>query len=207
MFKKRVLIIEDDTDLRSCFELIVNSSDNFVVSESFSSAELAIKSLKKRKPDIVLVDLELPGISGIEAIKKIKEESPKSECIIVTVYDDSEMVFQGLKAGASGYIIKSSNFLEIIRALEEISSGGAPMTPQIARMVIDNMHMNPNSPLSVRETEVLRLTAEGKSYSEISSELFISKATTRSHTRNIYAKLNVNTKSQAIELAKKDKLI
>lgn len=120
---------------------------------------------------------------------------------------DSEMVFQGLRAGAAGYIIKSANFLEIIRALEEISSGGAPMSHQIARMVIDNMHVNPNSPLSARETEVLQLIAEGKSYSEISSDLFISKATTRSHTRNIYVKLNVNSKSQALDIAKKDKLI
>lgn len=207
MFKKRVIIIEDDADLRYSFKLIVNGSERFVVEETYSDAEMAIKSLNKMRPDIALVDLELPGINGIEAIKQIKDKSPKTECIIVTVYEDSDLVFQGLKAGAAGYIIKNSNFLEILRALDEISSGGAPMSPQIARMVIDNLHVNPNSPLSARETEVLKLIAEGKSYTQISSDLFISKETARSHIRNIYFKLNVNSKSEALERAKKDRLI
>jgi DNA-binding NarL/FixJ family response regulator len=154
-----------------------------------------------------MVDLELPGINGIEAISQIKEKSPKTECVIVTVYEDSELVFKGLKAGASGYIIKNANYLEIISALEEITKGGAPMSSQIARMVIQNFHVNPNSPLSSRETEVLKLIAEGKSYTQISEELFISKETARSHIKNIYVKLNVNSKSEAIDRARKDHLI
>jgi DNA-binding NarL/FixJ family response regulator len=207
MFKKQVVIIEDDADLRFSFKLIINGSDRFVVYKTYSDAELAIKEISKVQPDIVMIDLELPGINGIEAIRQIKEKTPKAECIIVTVYEDSEMVFKGLKAGASGYIIKNSNYQDIISALEEIDKGGAPMSTQIARMVIQNFHVNPNSPLSPRETEVLRLVAEGKSYSQISDDLFISRETARSHIKNIYMKLNVNSKSEAIYKAKKDHLI
>ncbi|GAB3340395.1 response regulator transcription factor [Marivirga atlantica] len=207
MFKKKVIIIEDQEDLRDSFELIINGSSSFFVSKTYPDGESAIKEITKSKPDIAMVDLELPGINGIEAISQIKEKSPKTECVIVTVYEDSELVFKGLKAGASGYIIKNANYLEIISALEEITKGGAPMSSQIARMVIQNFHVNPNSPLSSRETEVLKLIAEGKSYTQISEELFISKETARSHIKNIYVKLNVNSKSEAIDRARKDHLI
>jgi len=157
MFKKKIIIIEDQEDLRYSFELIINGSDQFFVHRTYENAEDAIKEIQKTKPDIAMVDLELPGINGIEAIKQIKDLNPKTECVIVTVYEDSDLVFEGLKAGASGYIIKNANYLEIIRALEEISRGGAPMSSQIARMVIQNFHVNPNSPLSPRETDVIKL--------------------------------------------------
>jgi len=207
MFKRRVIIIEDEEDLRYSFELIINGAENFFVSKTYGDAESAIKDIHKTQPDIAMVDLELPGINGIEAIGQLKTKSPKTECIIVTAYDDSKLVFEGLKAGASGYIIKDANYLEIMRALEEVARGGAPMSSQIARMVIQNFHVNPNSPLTKRETEVLKLVAEGKSYTQISEELFISKETSRSHVKNIYSKLNVNSKSEAISIAKKDHLI
>lgn len=207
MFKKKVIVIEDQEELRYSFELIINGSDKFFVHRTYENAEDALKEIHKSQPDIAMVDLELPGINGIEAIKLIKEKSPKTECVIVTVYEDSELVFEGLKAGAGGYIIKNANYIEIIQALEEVGKGGAPMSSQIARMVIQNFHVNPNSPLSSRETDVLKLIAEGKSYTQISEELFISKETARSHIKNIYLKLNVNSKSEAISKAKKDHLI
>jgi DNA-binding NarL/FixJ family response regulator len=207
MFKKKVIIIEDQEELRYSFELIINGSDQFFVHKTYADGEEAVKEIQRTQPDIAMVDLELPGMNGIEAIKHIKDKSPKTECVIVTVYEDSDLVFEGLKAGAVGYIIKNANYLEIIRALEEISKGGAPMSSQIARMVIQNMHVNPNSPLTARETDVLKLIAEGKSYTQISEELFISKETARSHIKNIYVKLNVNSKSEAISKARKDHLI
>ncbi|QCK16779.1 response regulator transcription factor [Mangrovivirga cuniculi] len=207
MFKKKIIIIEDQQDLRESFEVIINGSDKFFVQNTYPDAEKALKDVKKVNPDIAMVDLELPGMNGIEAIKHIKEKSPKTECVIVTVYEDSDLVFEGLKAGAVGYIIKNANYLEIISALEELVRGGSPMSSQIARMVIQNFHINPNSPLSSRETDVLKLIAEGKSYTQISEELFISKETARSHIKNIYVKLNVNSKSEAISKARKDHLI
>ena len=207
MFKKKVIIIEDQKDLRYSVELIINGSENFFVSRTYANAESAIADIQKSQPDIALVDLELPGINGIEAIRAIKDKSHKTECVIFSVYDDSKLVFEGLKAGASGYIVKNANYLEIIRALDEVSRGGAPMSSQIARMIVNNFHINPNSPLSNRETEVLKLIAEGKSYTQISEELFISKETARSHIKNIYLKLEVNSKSEAISKAKNDHLI
>jgi len=205
--KKRVLIIEDDAEIRNSFVMIVNSSQKFGVVNAYGNCEDAIKHLGQDKPDYVLMDIELPGMNGIQGTKIVKDKSPNSEIIIVTVYEDNELVFEALKAGATGYITKSSNHLELLSALEEISKGGAPMSSKIARLVIDNFHINPNSPLTKRETEILQLISEGKTYTQISEELFISKETSKTHIKNIYSKLQVNSKSQALAKAAQEKLI
>jgi DNA-binding NarL/FixJ family response regulator len=206
-FKKRVMIVEDDQEIRNSFNLIVNSSQKFMVVSAYGSCEDAIDNLNRDKPEIVLMDIELPGINGIHGTKVIKDKSPHTDIIMVTVYEDSELVFEALKAGASGYITKSANYMELLSALEEIMKGGAPMSSRIARMVIDNFHVNPNSPLTKRETEILQLISEGKTYTQISEELFISKETAKTHIKNIYSKLQVNSKSEAIAKANLEKLI
>lgn len=206
--KKRVLIVEDDKEIRNSFIVIVNSSSQFNVINGYGSCEEAIKHLHTDKPDIVLMDIELPGgMNGIKGAKIIKDKWPTADIIMVTVYEDSDMVFEALKSGASGYITKSANYRELLTALEEISKGGAPMSSKIARMVIDNFHVNPNSPLTKRETEILQLISEGKTYTQISEQLFISKETSKTHIKNIYAKLQVNCKSEAIAKANSEKLI
>ncbi|HNP07294.1 MAG TPA: response regulator transcription factor [Cyclobacteriaceae bacterium] len=206
--KKRVLIIEDDPEIRSSFTMIVDSSQKFTVVNGYSNCEDAIKHLHSDKPDIVLMDVELAGgMNGIKGTKIIKEKSPSSDIIMVTVYEDSEMVYEALKSGASGYITKSANYMELLSALDEITKGGAPMSSKIARMVIDNFHLNPNTPLTKRETEILQLISEGKTYTQISEELFISKETSKTHIKNIYSKLQVRSKSEAIAKANQDKLI
>ena len=200
--KKRVLIVEDDPEIRSSFTMIVDSSQKFTVVNGYGNCEDAIKHLHTDKPDIVLMDVELPGgMNGIKGTKIIKEKSPDADIIMVTVYEDSEMVYEALKSGASGYITKSANYMELLSALDEITRGGAPMSSKIARMVIDNFHLNPNSPLTKRETEILQLIAEGKTYTQISEELFISKETSKTHIKNIYSKLQVRSKSEAIAKA------
>jgi DNA-binding NarL/FixJ family response regulator len=206
-FKKRVMIVEDDQEIRNSFSLIVNSSQRFMVVGAYGNCEDAIASLNRDKPEIVLMDIELPGMNGIKGTQIIKEKLPNSEVIMVTVYEDSELVFEALKAGASGYITKSANYMELLSALEEIIRGGAPMSSRIARMVIDNYHINPNSPLTKRETTILQLISEGKTYTQISEELFISKETAKTHIKNIYSKLQVNSKSEAIAKANVEKLI
>ena len=207
-FKKRVLIVEDDPEIRNSFSLIVNSSQKFYVVNAYGSCEEAIKQLNNDRPDIVLMDIELPGgMNGIQGTKVIKDKHPHAEIIMVTVYEDSELVFEALKSGAAGYITKSANYLELLTALEEIIKGGAPMSSKIARLVIDNFHVNPNSPLTKRETEILQLIAEGKTYTQISEELFISKETSKTHIKNIYSKLQVKSKSEAIAKANLEKLI
>jgi DNA-binding NarL/FixJ family response regulator len=206
-FKKRVVIIEDDVEIRNSYELIVNSSPKFFVLNTYDNCEGAIKQIHNDRPDIVLMDVELSGMSGIAGTKVIKDKIPHAEIIIISVYDNSEMVFEALRSGASGYITKSSNYIELLAALDEITKGGAPMSTKIARLVIDTFHINPNSPLSKRETQILQLISEGKTYTQISEELFISKDTAKSHIRNIYSKLQVNNKSEALAKATSDKLI
>lgn len=207
-FKKRVLIVEDDPEIRNSFSLIVNSSQKFYVASAYATCEEAIKHMNSDRPDIVLMDIELPGgMNGIQGTKIIKEKHPHADIIMVTVYEDNELVFEALKSGASGYITKSANYLELLSALEEIVKGGAPMSSKIARLVIDNFHVNPNSPLTKRETEILQLISEGKTYTQISEELFISKETSKTHIKNIYSKLQVKSKSEAIAKANLEKLI
>lgn len=206
-FKKRVVIVEDDLEIKSAFTLIVNSSPKFIVANAYSNCEEAIRALNMDKPEIVLMDIELPGMSGIEGTRIIHEKMPHTQIIMVSVYEDSELVFDALRAGASGYITKSANYMELLSALEEIVKGGAPMSSRVARMVISNFHVNPITPLSKRETEILQLVAEGKTYTQISEELFISKETAKTHIRNIYSKLQVNRKSEAIAKANLERLI
>lgn len=206
-FKKRVMIVEDDPEIRNSFSLIVNSSQKFYVVSAYGRCEDAIENLHRDKAEIVLMDIELPGMNGIQGTRVIKDKMPSMDIVMVSVYEDSELVFEALKAGASGYITKSANYVELLSALEEIVKGGAPMSSRIARMVIANFHVNPNSPLTKRETEILQLISEGKTYTQISEELFISKETSKTHIKNIYSKLQVNSKSEAIARATQDKLI
>ncbi len=207
-FRKRVLLVEDDQEIRNSFTLIVNSSPKYFVVNGYGNCEEAIKWLHNDKPDIVLMDIELPGgMNGIQGTKIIKEKMPHTNIIMVTIYEDSDLVFEALKSGASGYITKSANYLELLSALDEIYKGGAPMSSKIARMVIDNFHVNPNSPLTKRETEILQLISEGKTYTQISEELFISKETSKTHIKNIYSKLQVKCKSEALAKASLEKLI
>lgn len=206
-FSKKVFIVEDDKDLRSSFTHIVNNADKFIVIGSYATAEDAINDIPRKKPEIILMDIQMPGMNGVEATEVIKEKYPHIEIVMVTVYEDNELVFNALKAGASGYITKSANYLELLTALEEIVKGGAPMSTKIARLVIHNFHLNPDSPLTKREKEILRMIADGKTYSQISDELFICKETAKTHTRNIYTKLHVNKKSDAIAKAQEQRLI
>ena len=156
-FKKRVAIVEDDRVLLESYTHIVNSSDKFIVVGSYSSAEAAIQELARKKVEVVLMDIELPNQNGIQATEIIKEKYPQIDVVMVTVYEDNELVFNALKAGASGYITKSANYIELLNALDEIARGGAPMSTKIAKMVIRNFHLNTKTPLTLRETEVLSL--------------------------------------------------
>lgn len=206
-FRKRVVIIEDDADLANGFSLIINSSDKFQVIRTYNNCEDAVKALKYDKPDVVLMDIQLPGMNGLKGTQAIKAYSHAIEVVIVTVYEDSEFVFEALKAGASGYITKSANYTELLSALEEIVKGGAPMSSRIARMVIENFRVNPDSPLSRRESEIIQLISQGKTYTQIADQLHISKETAKTHIRNIYQKLQVNSKSEALARAAQNRLI
>ncbi|MGK7396717.1 MAG: response regulator [Candidatus Cyclobacteriaceae bacterium M3_2C_046] len=203
----RIVIVEDNEIVKDGFELLIDSMSHNKVVGSYLNCEDAIKNLNHDKPDLILMDLELPGMHGLQGIKHIKKILPQVNILVITVHENSELVFESLCSGACGYITKSTNYHRLLDAIDEAMSGGAPMSSNIARMVVESFQKNQNSPLSARETEVLELLAKGKSYSVIANELFIHKETVKSHIKNIYFKLQVNSKADAIEKAIKNKLI
>lgn len=206
--KLNIWLVEDDQYLRESYSNIINSSEAFMVSYTFRTGEEVVKALLKiEKPDIIMMDIDLPGMDGVKCTETIKEKYHDITIIMVTVYDDSELVFQSLGAGASGYITKSSNYQQLLGAISEIANGGAPMSSKIAKMVIESFHRNPESPLSKRESQILHLVASAKTFTQISEELFIARETTKTHIRNIYKKLEVNCKADAVAKATKHNLI
>ncbi|WP_304065599.1 response regulator transcription factor [Pedobacter glucosidilyticus] len=208
VLKRKIIIVEDNGDVAKGFELLINNSENYKVVAVYDNGEDAIKDIKKLKPDIILMDIDLPGMSGIEATSIIKTSYPKIDIIIITVFENSERVFEAMCAGAVGYLTKNNGYQELIRALDEASKGGAPMSANIARMIVKSFEKNViENPLSKKETVVLTQLAEGKSYKSIAVNLDISVDTVKFHIKNIYIKLQVNNKEDAIARAKEFKYI
>jgi DNA-binding NarL/FixJ family response regulator len=204
---KRIVIVEDDNIIRNAFVTLIQQSGDYVVANDYSNAEAAIKNAKDDAPDVYLMDIELPGMNGIEAIPKIKALLPNTQVVVVTVYENDDLVFKALCEGASGYLTKNMPPQKLIESLKELENGGAPMSTNIARLVVSSFHKNRQSPLTARELEVLELLSSGKSYSTIADQLFVDKETVKSHIKNIYLKLEVHSKAEAIEKAKKSKYI
>lgn len=205
MSKKRIIIIEDNQTIREGFAELISASSRYDVANHYGSCEDAIKNLDIDKPDLILMDIDLPGMDGIKGTIQIKKKLPNCVVLIITVLEDSNKVFQSLCAGAGGYIIKNSDSSDILKSIDEAFAGGAPMSLSIAKMVVLSFNRSQDSPLSEREQEVLKGISLGKSYSKIALDLFISKETVRSHIKNIYQKLAVNSKSEAIRVADKNR--
>ncbi len=205
--QQRIVIIEDNQQIREAFTLLLNLRDDFSVVGNYGNCEEAIKNLSDDAPNIVLMDIDLPGISGIEGTKIIKKNLPAANIIIITVFENGKTVFDALCAGATGYLTKNSDRDRLMSAIDEVIKGGAPMSSKIARLVVQSFQKNTNSPLTSRETEILSQIAEGKSYTNIADTIFISKETVKYHIKNIYIKLQVNNKADAIKRANEDRLI
>lgn len=203
----RIVIIEDDTVLRLLYKSLLSDVDGYSVVNTYVSFDEAQKELINDKPDITLLDIEMPGTTGLEAIPIIKKMLPSTHIIILTVFDSEEKVFNALINGASGFLTKNSSTIKIIESIQEVSQGGGAMSTNIARMVMRSFQKNPNSPLTKRETEILDLIAAGQTKGQVADQLFIDLETVRSHVKNIYIKLDVNSKSDAIKIAKTQKFI
>ncbi|HZY40145.1 MAG TPA: response regulator transcription factor [Mucilaginibacter sp.] len=202
-----IVIIEDDEVLRNAYTTLIDDVEGFHVVNSYASFEDASKSIANDNPTVVMLDIELPGTNGIEAILWIKKKLPKSYVIMLTVYESEEQIFNALSNGASGYLTKNSSIAKIIDSIREVCEGGGPMSTNVARMVIKSFQKNQQSPLSKRETQILEMVSEGKSRSQIANDLFIDSETVKTHIKNVYVKLDVNSKADAIKAARKDKLI
>jgi len=203
-----VVIIEDDNELREGLRVLIEGTSNFSCVGAYADCETAIRNLEEDLPDVVLMDIELPGMSGVDGVASIKGELPDTEIIMLTIHEDNESVFDSLRNGASGYLIKNVEPAELINAIKEVYEGGSPMSMPVARMVTGSFrHKPPPYPLTRREREVLQKLCEGKSYQAIANELFIAKTTVKFHIKNIYRLLHVANKGAAVAKAKDDRIV
>lgn len=203
----QIALVEDDHEIREGLKQILNASKGLYCEHVFGDAESVLAAFNDLYADVVLMDLDLPGISGLEAVRKLKPSNLDVDFIMLTVHRDSQSVFDCLKAGASGYMLKDADPVSIVNAIHEVKRGGAPMSSEVAKLVISSFHKEVNNPLTEREHEVLRFISEGADYKTIASRLFISPETVKTHTKSIYRKLHVNSKGEAISKAYKEGLI
>lgn len=204
-----IIIIEDNKYMREGWSTVLGLEADLNVLAEYESCEDAFKGTKLSKADVILLDIQLPGMLGTEGVRIIKEKNPGVAVLMVTIHDDDERIFKALKNGAIGYLSKKVSPEELIEAVHDAHEGGSPMSPNIARKVI-NSFQRPNDStieLSDTEIEVLKLLAEGNSYKGISKEVYLSVDGVRYHIRNIYNKLEVSNKSEAVAKALRDKLI
>ncbi|NVK53795.1 MAG: response regulator transcription factor [Flavobacteriaceae bacterium] len=197
---KSVVIIEDYEILLNSFTEIVNTSSEYYVKGAFTNCEQALNIIENLQPDIVLIDITLPGMSGLEGIPLIKEKCPKTLILVITVHENSEFVFKALYVGAIGYVTKTTGANSLINFLDIMVKGGAPMSINIARMVVESFQVKNINSLTKKENEVLHLLSKGKSYISIAESLDVKLNTIKYHIRNIYEKLHVTSKDELINI-------
>jgi DNA-binding NarL/FixJ family response regulator len=197
-----VAIVEDIGEIREGLRILIDNSSDFSCKEVYASAEEALVILPQSQPDVVLMDIHLPGMNGIECIRQLKQECPSTQFIMSTVYEDDDNIFESLKAGASGYLLKKTEPVKILDAIKEVYHGGSPMSTQIARKVIASFQakdgIDETDVLTPKEKEILKALSKGLRYKEIAYEMHISIETVRSHVRRIYEKLHVQSRTEAL---------
>ncbi len=205
--KISVAIVEDDPEIRNLLTLVIDGSPGYRCTQAYSNAEEAYEAIVKNPPDVVLMDINLPGSPGIECVRKLRETLPDLDCLMLTIQDDDTSVFESLCAGATGYLLKDTPPAALLQAISEVASGGAPMSAAIARRVLASFRSADESNLSQRENEVLKLLCDGANYKNIADDLHISGHTVRTHIKNIYRKLHVTSRAEAVKKAIRDRLI
>ena len=208
----KVGIIEDDESIRESVTSFIDTTVGFSCRDSFESVESALEKISDPPPDVLLMDINLGGMSGIEGVKKFKSIYPRMNILMLTVFEENNKIFQSLCAGASGYLLKRTPPSKILEAITEVHNGGAPMTASVARKVLDLFTSVappalPEVHLTARETEILQHLVSGSSYKKISRDLFISFDTVNSHIKKIYEKLQVHSKTEAVTKALRHKLV
>lgn len=209
----RVVIFEDNRSLREGLVAMIGGTQGFECVGAFPNCNNLLKNVSQAKPDVILMDIEMPGINGIEAVSIIKEEFPWIKILMETIFDDDEKIFNSICAGAEGYILKNTSPAEILEAIEEIHEGGSPMTPSIANRVLKMVKHRPETgsrqsfDLTDREKEILTCLVKGMSYKMVADTCFISIETVNVHIKNIYRKLQVHSKSEAVAKAIKGRIV
>ena len=209
----KVAIFEDNRSLREGLTAMIGGTPGYHCVGAFPNCNNLIKNISQTKPDVILMDIEMPGINGIEAVAMIKEEFPDMKILMETIFDDDEKIFNSICAGAEGYILKHTSPAEILQAIEEIHEGGSPMTPSIANRVLKMVKQRPETgskesfDLTDREKEILTCLVKGMSYKMVADACFISIETVNVHIKNIYKKLQVHSKSEAVAKAIRGKIV
>ena len=202
---KTIAIIDDSPEVRSALIELVESSQELCLGPVVGSAEELLEFLQTPEAtfDVALVDLGLPGISGVELIARLRELRPDVECVAHTVYEDPTTVFSALRAGAAGYLLKGESGANLLRNLQALDHGGAPLTPKVARMLLGAFHREELCPLTDREREVLEQLSSGQTYKEVAKTLVVSSHTVHAHVKNIYEKLEVGGRREAVDKARR----
>lgn len=203
----QVAIVEDDDEIRQTLGLIIDGSPGFTCKLLYSNGKEAFDSLPNQSVDVVLMDVEMPHMDGIECVGKLKVKQPDVDFIMLTIRNDDDAIFQSICAGASGYLLKDTPPSRLLEAIKEVHAGGSPMSSNIARRVVQSFHQLKPSPLSERETEILQLLSQGLNYRTAAERLFLSPHTVKTHIKNIYQKLQVNSRAEAVRKAIENKLI
>ncbi|HKQ38939.1 MAG TPA: response regulator transcription factor [Verrucomicrobiae bacterium] len=198
-----VAVVEDDDDVRESLSKLIEGTEGFSCTGAYRSAEIAIKGILEAPPNVVVMDINLPRASGIECVQQLRTHCPNVNVLMLTIYDDGDNIFRALEAGANGYLLKRTPPGEILKAIEEVNAGGAPMTSSIARRVLQSFHQRATTvpadeKLTMRETEILDLLSKGYLYKEIAGLLNLHFDTVHSHVRNIYNKLHVRSRTEAV---------
>ena len=208
----KVAIIEDEREIRECLTLLVNGSEGYTCTGSYRTMEEALDKISRQLPDVVLSDIGLPGMSGIDGVRLLKERHPGLLVLMLTVYDDDERIFDAMCAGACGYLLKKTPPARLLDSLREVVDGGAPMSPEVARRVITLFReIRPperaDYQLTPHETRLLKLFVEGHNYKTAAAELRVSVNTVNFHVRSIYGKLQVHSRSEAVVKALLNRLV
>jgi DNA-binding NarL/FixJ family response regulator len=198
----KIVIVEDETWMRENLARELNGSPGFCCVNHYRTAEEALQGIPADQPDVVLMDINLPGMDGVECIRRLRASLPEVRCLMLTVYEESEKIFNSLLAGASGYLLKRTSTAELLEAIQQVREGGAPMSSSIARKVVAYFNemgsqKSDTAPLSPREQQVLELLAKGAAYKNIADQLSLSIETVRMNVKHIYAKLHVHSRGEA----------
>ena len=199
----QVSIVEDNDQLRGTLARLINRADGFACLSQYATAEAALEALPKDRPQVVLMDINLPGLNGVECVRRLKQVVPEISAVMLTAYEDTENIFNALAAGANGYLLKRAPRAELLEAIREVHRGGSPMTTHIARKVVQSFQKTepaapPGETLSAREQEVLDHLSQGFLYKEIAEKMGISYETVHTYIRRIYEKLQVRTRTEAV---------
>lgn len=203
----KVVIVEDDLDLREMYKTLINDTEGMICVGEYEGSQDTVNELVNSSVDVVLMDIDMPLMNGIECVKRIRKKNTQLPIVMLTIREDADLIFNSLRSGASGYLVKGLPADKLVRGIHEVCEGGAPMSANIARLVVNSFKQDTHEDLSSREYEVLQLLCDGDNYKTVADKLFISSNTVKRHIRSIYTKLEVNSRGEMVQKAYRKKLV